>query len=122
MTKEKIQKKYENNDINLISNIFIKEMKLIERRYQENKIDKSIEETMVFAERIECMLKEGVDIEQEIDDYIIEVLQELIAIKNCYSIFQLMFKEFNNEEAKIFKSNLYYIIGATAGTLAECVD
>ena len=122
MTKEKIKKKYENNDINLISNIFIKEMKLIERRYQENKIDKSIEETMVFAERIECMLKEGVDIEQEIDDYIIEVLQQLIAIKNCYSIFQLMFKEFNSEEAKIFKSNLYYIIGATAGTLAECVD
>ena len=50
MTKEKIKKKYENNDINLISNKFIKEMKLIERRYQENKIDKSIEETLKWTE------------------------------------------------------------------------
>ncbi|MBQ3423508.1 MAG: hypothetical protein IJH34_18030 [Romboutsia sp.] len=122
MTKEKIKKKYESNDINLISNKFIKEMKLIERRSKENKINKGIEETMVFAERIECMLKDAVDIEQEIDDCIIEVLRELIAIKNCYSIFEFMFKEFNSEEADFFKSNLYYIIEETVCALSGCVD
>ena len=122
MTKEKIKKKYESNDINLISNIFIKEMKLLERRFKENKINKCIEETSVFAERIDFMLKDGLDIEQEIDDCIIEVLEQLIAIKNCYSIFELMFKEFNSEEADFFKSNLYYIIEETVRVLSRYID
>ena len=82
----------------------------IERKYRNNEIKKQIEETISFCEIMDRMLDDGVDIDEKIDQCIIEVLNELIIIINCYKFVEDISTENDNAEVSNFEKGINCLI------------
>lgn len=76
--------KYQEKNIGRNLKKYLKEMIIIKRTENENVIIKSIEETINLCKVLENALKEGLDIDEDMDEDVTSILNELILITKCY--------------------------------------
>jgi hypothetical protein len=97
---------------NIVRNLkkYLKEMIIIKRTENENVITKSIEETIDLCKSIEISLKNGNDMDQELDEDITSCLNELILITKCYKCAEIIIKDASNEEVDDFKKKINLLI------------
>ena len=86
---------------NIVRNLkkYLKEMIIIKRTENENVIIKSIEETINLCKVLENALKEGLDIDEDMDEDVTSILNELILITKCYGCADIIVRNTINRES-----------------------
>lgn len=109
MMNNNLQNKYK-EEMTLLENSieYVKAMKLIKKNEKSNVIRKYIQETDEFCYIINEKLLDSADDWEDADEYLVDVLRDLVLIMECYNYAEYLIDK--NEKISVFEKKISTLI------------